>query len=129
MTFQLRLNFESTPGMKNLQVKFAAALLLLLCTATAHAGSFEKIRATGTILGQATRSRITAPVAGMTVEAQLGVSAMANLVLPPQEKPKTHWPWWLRLLALIFVLVFVRTVARSMRGKPGGPGPNGPITQ
>jgi hypothetical protein len=44
--------------------------------------------------------------------------------LPPEDKPKTHWPWWLRVLAVIFVLVFIRIVAGSMRSKPSGPNPS-----
>lgn len=47
--------------------------------------------------------------------------------LPPHDAPATHWPWWLRVLAVIAVLVFVRIVARSMRGGAprGGPDSNG----
>ncbi len=41
--------------------------------------------------------------------------------LPPEEKPKTHWPWWLRILAVIGVLAFIRIVAGSVRNNPGGP--------
>ena len=51
--------------------------------------------------------------------------ASALTVLPPEEKPKTHWPWWLRILAVVGVLVFIRLVAGSVRNKPGTPGPNG----
>jgi len=42
--------------------------------------------------------------------------------LPQQDAPAPHWPWWLRVLAVIGVLVFVRIVARAMRGA-GRPGP------
>jgi hypothetical protein len=47
-----------------------------------------------------------------------------NVTLPPEEKPKTHWPWWLRILAVIGVLLFIRVVAGSVRSKPSGPGPS-----
>ena len=42
--------------------------------------------------------------------------AKAAATLPPHEAPARHWPLWLRVLAVIAVLVFVRIVARSMRG-------------
>jgi hypothetical protein len=45
------------------------------------------------------------------------------VTLPPEDKPKTHWPWWLRILAVIGVLVFIRLVAGSVRNKPMGPPP------
>jgi hypothetical protein len=50
-------------------------------------------------------------------------AATALLTLPPEDKPKTHWPWWLRILAVIGVLVFIRLVAGSVRNKPTGPPP------
>ncbi len=43
--------------------------------------------------------------------------------LPQQDAPAPHWPWWLRVLAVIGVLVFVRIVARAMRRGAGRPGP------
>lgn len=47
------------------------------------------------------------------------------LALPAQEPPPPHWPWWLRILAVIGALVFVVIVGRSMRGSGGqGPGAN-----
>lgn len=51
------------------------------------------------------------------------VAGMALATLPPEDKPKTHWPWWLRILAVIGVLVFIRLVAGSVRNKPMGPPP------
>jgi hypothetical protein len=47
-----------------------------------------------------------------------------SVTLPPQEKPTTHWPWWLRILAVIGVLLFIRIVAGSVRNKPSGPAPS-----
>jgi hypothetical protein len=52
------------------------------------------------------------------------VVATVLVTLPPEEKPKTHWPWWLRILAVVGVLVFIRLVAGSVRNKPGTPGPS-----
>jgi len=49
--------------------------------------------------------------------------AKAAITLPPHDAPATHWPWWLRILAVIAVLAFVRIVARSMRGGASGRGP------
>jgi hypothetical protein len=48
--------------------------------------------------------------------------AMASL--PPHEAPVRHWPLWLRILAVIGVLLFVQMVARSLRGGAGGRPPN-----
>lgn len=45
-----------------------------------------------------------------------------GFTLPPQEKPTTHWPWWLRILAVIGILFFIRMVAGAVRTKPSGPG-------
>jgi len=49
--------------------------------------------------------------------------AKASATLPPHDAPATHWPWWLRILAVIALLVFVQLVARSMRGGASGRGP------
>ncbi len=65
--------------------------------------------------------------------AYLGVSGLAQLIaadkgvtlngIPLQQAaPKTHWPWWLRILALVAIFYFIRLVARGMRGGGGGPG-------
>jgi hypothetical protein len=51
------------------------------------------------------------------------VAGMTVLTLPPEDKPKTHWPWWLRILAVIGLLVFIRLVAGGVRNKPTGPPP------
>ena len=65
--------------------------------------------------------------------ALLGVSSLAQLIAADkgvkltgaaamrQPAPKSPWPWWLKLLALIAVFWFIRTVARGMRGGGGGP--------
>lgn len=64
--------------------------------------------------------------------ALLGASSLAELIaadkgvkltglVTRQPAPTTHWPWWLRILALIAVFWFIRTVARGMRGGGGGP--------
>ena len=64
--------------------------------------------------------------------ALVGVSSLAHLIaadkgvtlngVPARQRAtKSPWPWWLKLLALIGVLWFVRTVAQSMRKGGGGP--------
>jgi len=54
--------------------------------------------------------------------------AEAITTLPPEPAPAHHWPLWLRILAVIAVLLFVRLVGGSMRGGAGGrgPGPTNP---
>jgi len=52
--------------------------------------------------------------------ANLYGSAVA---LPPDDAPAPHWPWWLRILAVLGALVFVQIVARSMRKSAGGSPP------
>jgi hypothetical protein len=54
-----------------------------------------------------------------------GQTLAAMEVLPPDNAPKTHWPWWLRIIAVIAALAFVQVVARSLRRSAGqrGPGP------
>jgi hypothetical protein len=42
--------------------------------------------------------------------------------LPEQEATAPHWPWWLRILAVIGALLFVRLVARTMRRNASGQG-------
>jgi len=44
--------------------------------------------------------------------------------LPPPDAPAPHWPWWLRILAVIGALAFIQVVARSMRKGTGRAGPN-----
>ena len=51
--------------------------------------------------------------------AQAGTAA-----LPPDDASVPHWPWWLRVLAVIGALVFVQIVARTMRRSAGRRGPN-----
>jgi hypothetical protein len=57
------------------------------------------------------------------VQAEVRATAALALTLPPEPKVTSHWPWWLRILAVIFVFVFIRIVAGSVRNKPSGPGP------
>lgn len=65
--------------------------------------------------------RSAAYIAQPTAMVVNAVAAAALVTLPPEDKPKTHWPWWLRILAVIGVLVFIRLVAGSVRNKPTGP--------
>jgi len=44
--------------------------------------------------------------------------------LPAQDAPAPHWPWWLRILAVIGALAFVQIVARAMRRGASGRGPD-----
>lgn len=53
-----------------------------------------------------------------------GALAETMATLPPHDAPARHWPWWLRVLAVIAVLVFVQIVARSMRGGSSRGGPD-----
>jgi len=50
--------------------------------------------------------------------------ADAMTTLPPHDAPVHHWPLWLRIVAVIGVLLFVQMVARSLRsgarGRPPG---------
>jgi len=85
----------------------ATVVMLLMFAAAAHAD----VRSTSA----ASMPRIA------STHHPLVATALATL--PPEEKPKTHWPWWLRLLAVVGVLVFIRLVAGSVRNKPGTPGP------
>jgi hypothetical protein len=55
--------------------------------------------------------------------ARAEAAAVLHWTLPPEDKPKTRWPWWLRILAVIGVLVFIRLVAGTVRNKPSGSGP------
>jgi hypothetical protein len=47
--------------------------------------------------------------------------ADAVTTLPPHDAPVHHWPLWLRIVAVVGVLLFVQMVARSLRGGAGGP--------
>ncbi|MGB8885464.1 MAG: TPM domain-containing protein [Candidatus Korobacteraceae bacterium] len=64
--------------------------------------------------------------------ALMGVSSLAQLIAADkgvkltgiamrQPAPKSPWPWWLKVLALIGVLWFIRAMARSVRRGGGGP--------
>lgn len=65
--------------------------------------------------------------------ALLGVSSLAELIaadkgvklngMPARQRApaQSPWPWWLRLLAIIGVLWFIRIVAQSVRRGGGGP--------
>ena len=94
-----------------------AVLLIVVSAAQAEArGSFGHPRAT---------SPAWTAVPALALSAGNSELASAAVVtLPPEEKPKTHWPWWLRILAVIGVLVFIRLVAGSVRNNPGRPGPS-----
>jgi len=50
--------------------------------------------------------------------------ATTMAALPREDAPAHHWPWWLRILAVIAVLAFVQIVARSMRKGAGRTGAN-----
>lgn len=64
--------------------------------------------------------------------ALVGVSSLAQLIAADkgvtlngvparQQAAKSPWPWWLKLLAIIGVLWFIRTVAQGVRRGGGGP--------
>jgi len=59
---------------------------------------------------------------GTIALALLGVCVPAYSLPPPEQAPAHHWPWWLRVLAVIGVLIFVQLVARSVRSGSGGQG-------
>jgi hypothetical protein len=90
---------------------------MLLCVVTVARADVRRVHSTtasATVLTSAT------PIA--TATHSLLATTLATL--PPEEKPKTHWPWWLRILAVVGVLVFIRLVAGSVRNNPGKPGPS-----
>ena len=93
-----------------------AAMLLMLVAGTASA----ELRTT--LATPAAKSVLNAMPYVASTNHSLIATTLA--VLPPEEKPKTHWPWWLRILAVVGVLVFIRLVAGSVRNKPGTPGPS-----
>jgi hypothetical protein len=107
------------------RLKYAALLMLVLCGCVAQA---EKPTVRQHSCDLACSSTLTttqflnAPAVTRHVPARL-VSVALAYTLPPEDKPKTHWPWWLRILAAIFLLVFIRIVAGSVRNKPTGPPP------
>lgn len=96
--------------------KIAAVVVLLCAVGAAQAQS----RITS---GASSRSLMQQSAASAQPTATLSnsVAGLAMVTLPPEDKPKTHWPWWLRILAVIGVLVFIRLVAGSVRNKPMGP--------
>ena len=94
-------------------VSTIAVMTVLLVAVAARAD----VRTTGT----PSPSRL---LLGAPAHAAHPMVASMLVTLPPQEKPKTHWPWWLRILAVIGVFVFIRIVAGSVRNNPSGkPGP------
>jgi hypothetical protein len=95
--------------------KIAVVFMLLFAVAVARAE-----------VGPVNRTRASANMLTTTTHiASVPQAATVPVTLPPEEKPKTHWPWWLRILAVIGVLVFIRLVAGSVRNNPGKPGPSG----
>ena len=100
--------------MLNLRGSVAVAVMLL--SVAAAGGEIRRADTTAPAL------RFNAPMHLSSAPASLVAATLATL--PPEEKPKTHWPWWLRILAVIGVFVFIRVVAGSVRKKPGTPGPS-----
>ena len=98
--------------------KIVTLIVLLCAVATAQAGP-------PLVAGTSSRVVTLQSVATAQPLAELSnrIAGMAMVTLPPEDKPKTHWPWWLRILAVIGVLVFIRLVAGSVRNKPTGPPP------
>jgi hypothetical protein len=90
-------------------------MLLMAVAARAEVRSVDNARAHELVLNASSR----------IASAGHSLVATALATLPPEEKPKTHWPWWLRILSVIGVLVFIRLVAGSVRNDPGRPGPSG----
>ena len=97
--------------------KIAAVVVLLCAVGAAQAEMQNPANASARVVMQS--------VSSVPATARLAnkVAGMAVVTLPPEDKPKTHWPWWLRILAVIGVLVFIRLVAGSVRNKPMGPPP------
>jgi peptidoglycan/LPS O-acetylase OafA/YrhL len=94
--------------------KIAAVVVLLCAVGAAQAEMWNPANASARAVMQSVSSVQAARLANK-------VAGMAVVTLPPEDKPKTHWPWWLRILAVIGVLVFIRLVAGSVRNKPMGP--------
>ena len=105
-------------------LKSAALLFLILCASLAQAQD----RSARPPSRDAVRVPVIAAHMADTLVAaahpQVTIAAVLTYTLPPEPKPTTHWPWWLRILAVIFLLVFIRIVAGSVRSKPSGPSPN-----
>ena len=97
--------------------KIAAVVVLLCAVGAAQAEMWNPANASARAVMQSVSS---VPAAARLANK---VAGMAVVTLPPEDKPKTHWPWWLRILAVIGVLVFIRLVAGSVRNKPMGPPP------
>jgi hypothetical protein len=95
--------------------KIAAVVVLLCALGAAQAEMRNPANASARAVMQS--------VSSVQAAARLAnkVAGMAVVTLPPEDKPKTHWPWWLRILAVIGLLVFIRLVAGSVRNKPMGP--------
>ena len=69
-------------------------------------------------------SALTKTAATLLFLLGVGVlTASAGVPGPEQAAMTPHWPWWLRIVAVLAVLIFVRTVARAVRRGPGEPGP------
>ncbi|MFZ0313987.1 MAG: hypothetical protein WAL85_14865 [Candidatus Korobacteraceae bacterium] len=47
---------------------------------------------------------------------QLAAFLLLHLAQAQQTVPVHHWPWWLRLVALLGVLVFIRVAVTFARG-------------
>ena len=98
--------------------KIAAVIVLLFTVGAAEAQT--RIAASASKRAVTVQSVASLQPAPMLADKVAGI---AVVTLPPEDKPKTHWPWWLRILAVIGVLVFIRLVAGSVRNKPTGPPP------
>jgi hypothetical protein len=97
--------------------KIAGVVVLLCAVGTVHA----EARVAAIASSHATVVRSAAPVAQPAAVLANRFAGATLVTLPPEDKPKTHWPWWLRILAVVGVLVFIRLVAGSVRNKPTGP--------
>jgi hypothetical protein len=96
--------------------KVAAVVVLLFAVGTA--GEVQRVGDKPTAVVISASSQVVS-----VASARGAILAADFATLPPQEKITHHWPWWLRLLAVVGVLVFIRFVAGSVRSKPSGPGP------
>ena len=107
-------------------LEYAALLLLILCVCVAQAETGSARLESGDIARSSTLTTARFVDAhAFAVHVPTSASAVALIfTLPPEPKPTTHWPWWLRILAVIFLLVFIRIVAGSVRSKPSGPSPS-----
>ncbi len=103
------------------QIRSAALILVLFSACCVYAAQPVRALPRGATANASSLAGSLAIVA--TTHARVEAAALLNWTLPPDNAPKAHCPWWLRILAVIGVLFFIRLVAGAVRNKPSGPGP------